>query len=185
MKKTFILLGAILVFATMHAQYDEIKFGLKGGFNFSNFDLDDSDGTIGFYIGGLADLPVSGNFHVQGELLYSKEGADQARLDYLRIPIMAKYYVIEGLSLEAGPQFGFKVGADDFVNDYTKSFDFGIGAGIAYEFFGGFFIEARYNLGLTDINDGFKPGFEPAISIDTPQPDFKNTNFQIGTGIRY
>jgi hypothetical protein len=184
MKKTFILLGAILAFATMHAQYDEIKFGLKGGVNFSNFDRDDSDSTIGIYFGALTDLPVSGNFHVQGELLYSGEGAEGAQLNYIRIPLMAKYYVIEEFSVQAGPQFGFKVGSQDFVDSYTKSFDFGLAAGIGYEPDQKIFYDARFNLGLININNGYtdmQPQPIPGYSI----PDFKNINFQIGAGYRF
>ncbi|RZJ55928.1 MAG: PorT family protein, partial [Flavobacterium sp.] len=38
-------------------------------------------------------------------------------LSYLNVPIMAKYYVIEKLSLEAGPQIGFLLSAKNQVDD--------------------------------------------------------------------
>jgi opacity protein-like surface antigen len=173
MKKIVLTVAAVMAFGfAAQAQEEEIKFGIKAGANFSNFDSDDSDGKTGFYVGALADLPVSGNFHVQGELLYSSEGADDANLDYLRIPVLAKYYVMQGLSVQVGPEFGFKIGGDDFVDDVTKSFDFGIGAGVGYELSMGLFFDARYNLGLSNISD-----------VDGG--DFKNTNFQIGAGYRF
>lgn len=175
MKK--ILLSAVVVMAfgfAAQAQSEEMKFGVKAGAGFTNFggDADDSDGATGFYVGALVDLPVSGNFHVQPEVLYSAEGADDAGIDYIRIPIMAKYYVMEGLSLQAGPEVAFKVSADDGTDEATKSTDFGLGAGAAYELPMGLFFDVRYNLGLSDISE--VDGFE-----------IKNTGFQVGAGFRF
>jgi hypothetical protein len=175
MKK--ILLSAVAVMAfgyAAQAQSEEIKFGVKAGANFTNFSGDgDTDGKTGFYVGGLVDLPIVGNFHVQPEIQYSSEGAEDANLDYIRIPVMAKYYVMEGLSLQAGPEIAFKVGAeDDALDEGTKSMDIGLGAGAAYELPIGLFFDVRYNLGLSDISD-FGP-FE-----------VKNTGFQVGAGWRF
>jgi opacity protein-like surface antigen len=176
MKK--ILLSAVAVMAfgvAAQAQSEEMKFGVKAGLNLTNFtgDFDEADGATSFYVGGLVDLPVSGNFHVQPELLYSMEGADKASLSYLRVPIMAKYYVMEGLSLQAGPEVAFKVAAEnDLMDEATKSIDFGIGAGVAYELPMGLFFDARYNLGLSNISE-------------SDQVDFKNTGIQIGLGWRF
>lgn len=181
MKK--VLLSAVVLMAfgfAAQAQSEEMKFGVKAGANFSNFSGDyDTDGKTGFYVGGLVDLPVSGNFHVQPEVLYSAEGADGAEgadaelgISYLRIPVMAKYYIMEGLSLQAGPEIAFKVGADDDIDEGTKSMDFGLGAGAAYELPMGLFFDVRYNLGLSDISD------------DGPF-EIKNTAFQVGAGWRF
>lgn len=175
MKK--ILLSAVAVMAfgyAVQAQSEEMKFGVKAGANFTNFggDVEDTDSKTGFYVGGLVDLPVSGNFHVQPEVLYSSEGADDLGIDYLRIPVMAKYYVMEGLSLQVGPEIAFKVSADDEIDEGTKSMDFGLGAGAAYELEMGLFFDVRYNLGLSDISDAGP--FE-----------IKNTGFQVGAGWRF
>ncbi|MCW4467440.1 porin family protein [Flavobacterium sp. MFBS3-15] len=175
MKK--ILLSAVAVMAfgvAAQAQSEEMKFGVKAGANFSNFTGDfDADGATSFYVGGLVDLPVSGNFHVQPEVLYSMEGADKASLSYVRVPIMAKYYVMEGLSLQAGPEVAFKVAAeDDAMDEMTKSIDFGIGAGAAYELPMGLMFDVRYNLGMSNISD-----------VDGV--DMKNTGIQLGLGYRF
>jgi opacity protein-like surface antigen len=174
MKK--ILLSAVAVMAfgfAAQAQDEEMKFGVKAGASLTNFGGDaDTDGATSFYVGALVDLPVSGNFHVQPEVQYSSEGADDASLSYVRVPIMAKYYVMEGLSLQAGPEVAFKVSGDDGIDEATKSIDFGIGAGAAYELPMGLFFDARYNLGLSNISeaDAF---------------DVKNTGIQVGVGFRF
>lgn len=175
MKK--ILLSAVAVMAfgvAAQAQSEEMKFGVKAGANFTNFGGDaETDGATSFYVGGLVDLPVSGNFHVQPEVLYSVEGADEQSLSYVRVPIMAKYYVMEGLSLQAGPEVAFKVGAeDDFTDEATKSIDFGIGAGAAYELPMGLFFDIRYNLGMSNISE-------------SDAVDITNTGFQVGLGWRF
>jgi opacity protein-like surface antigen len=174
MKKVLLSAVAIMAFGVA-AQAQDMKFGVKAGANFTNFAGDDvdTDGKTGFYVGGLADFGISGNFHIQPELLYSSEGADDASIDYIRIPVMAKYYVMEGLSLQAGPEVAFKVASEnDFVDEATKSIDFGIGAGVAYELPMGVFFDARYNLGLSNISD-----------VDGG--DLKNTGFMVGAGYRF
>ena len=174
MKKILLSAVAIMAFGVA-AQAQEIKFGVKAGANFTNFAGDDvdTDGATGFYVGGLVDIGISETFHVQPELLYSMEGADEAGLDYLRIPIMAKYYLMEGLSLQAGPEVAFKMGAEnDLLDEGTKSVDFGIGAGAAYELPMGLFFDVRYNLGLSNISED-------------EDGDLKNTGFQVGLGYRF
>ncbi|KGO89520.1 porin family protein [Flavobacterium suncheonense] len=153
---------------------DDVRFGPKAGVTFTNFTGDgDSDGKTGFFVGGFADISISEKFHIQPEVLYSSEGADKASIDYIRIPVMAKYYVAEGFNLQAGPNIGFKVATEnDAVDESTKSTDFGLGLGAAYDLPMGLIIEARYNLGLANISD--VSGF-----------DSKNTGFQIGLGYKF
>lgn len=153
---------------------DDVRFGPKAGVTFTNFTGDgDSDGKTGFYVGGFVDLSISEKFHIQPELLYSSEGADKASIDYIRIPVMAKYYVAEGFNLQAGPNVGFKVATEnDALDEFTKSTDFGLGLGAAYDLPMGLIIEARYNLGLANISD--VSGF-----------DSKNTGFQVGLGYKF
>ena len=174
MKKLMFSALALFAFGFANAQDSDLKFGIKAGVQFTNITGDiDADGATGFYVGGLVDIGVAEDFHVQPELLYSQEGADEASISYLRVPIMAKYYVMEGLSLQAGPEIAFKIGAeDDFTDEATKSIDFGLGIGAGYELPMGLFFDLRYNLGLSNISD-----------IDGV--DAKNTGLQVGLGYRF
>lgn len=174
MKK--IILSAIAVMAFGFANAQDIKFGVKGGLSNTNFggDVEGTDAKTSFYIGGLVDFSVSEKFHIQPELLYSNEGADDdLGVSYLRLPVMAKYYVAEGFSLQAGPELAFKIGTEeDEVDEAIKSLDFGLGFGAGYELTNGLFFDARYNLGLANISE-FDGG------------EIKNTGFQIGLGYRF
>lgn len=174
MKKLMFSALALFAFGFANAQDSDMKFGVKGGVQFTNITGDlDGDGRTGFYLGGLVDFAVAEDFHVQPEVLYSMEGADEASISYIRIPIMAKYYVMEGLNLQAGPSVAFKIASeDDFVDEATKSIDFGLGIGAGYELTSGLFFDLRYNLGLANISD-----------IDGV--DAKNTGFQLGLGYKF
>ena len=69
-----------------------------------------------------------------------------------------------GLNLHAGPQFGFLVdgerkydtvfgsGTEDITESY-KSSDIAVSAGLGYDFKFGLSVDARYNIGVKDINN--------------------------------
>ncbi len=179
MKKllVFAVLASFSLVAT--AQEESIRFGAKAGLNLSNISgdgTDDLDGRTSFHIGAVVEIPISEKFAFAPELLYSAQGASfddtilgvevesTTILDYINIPLMAKYYVAQGLSLQAGPQIGFLASAkakvegggvdeDTDIKDNVKGIDFGLNFGAGYQLDMGLFFDARYNLGLSDIND--------------------------------
>jgi hypothetical protein len=170
MKKSLIVIFAISIAAFSNAQkskQDEgIKLGIKGGLNVSNLMGDDKDVAIrtSIHAGLVAEIIVSDKFSIQPELLYSgqgasdtKEGGGRIKLDYITLPVLAKFPIAKNLSLEAGPQVGFLISGKYKTNDSNekipglKTIDFGLDAGLEYELNNGVFFQARYNLGLTDI----------------------------------
>ena len=181
MKKIILTMAAVFAVSFANAQdkkggSSDMKFGVKAGYLSSNFtgDFDGGDARSSFYIGGLVDFAVSEKFHVQPELLYSVEGADEDSMTFLRLPIMAKYYVADGFSLQAGPEFAFKIAAENELTDeFTKSLDYGLGIGAGYELESGLFFDARYNLGLADLND---TPFDAKITTNS---------FNVGLGYRF
>jgi hypothetical protein len=108
----------------------------------------------------------------ESETGYSYSSEDKYKLGYLNLPLMAKYFATEKLFIEAGPQIGFLMSAkndyketetilgetetfsgDVDIKDDFKSIDFGFNFGLGYEFTQNVFASARYNVGLSDIND--------------------------------
>lgn len=179
MKKIILSAFAVCAFALSNAQDSKLSFGIKAGVNLSSIsgmkgdDGSDAKGRTGFYVGGLANYSISDKFSIQPEVLYSMEGADKRALDYIRIPVMAKYEVVENFSILAGPSFAFRMAAENAeLEKATKSSDFGLGIGAAYAF-GNIFVDARYNMGLSDIKD--------ASEGDT----LKNNNIQLGIGYKF
>ena len=166
----------------MNAQ--EVTFGAKAGLNISSWagdETEDYDSRTSFHLGATAEIAISDVFSVQPELLFSSQGVKAEFSDsgvssenslvtnYIQIPVMAKYYVTEGLSLEAGPQIGFLMSAnsegsltfdgetesyDEDVKELFNSVDFGLNIGAGYKLDSGLNFALRYNLGLSNILDG-------------------------------
>ena len=161
---------------TETAKAKDVNVGAKTGANFATINsdnFDSFDNRTAFHVGLVAEFGISETFSFQPELLYSSQGSDYSdpgfdgtiKLDYLNVPLMAKFYVGEGFSLEVGPQVGFLLSATDEgdgydidMKDYVKGIDFGVNVGVGYKLDGGLNFGARYNLGLTDVNDGYEEG---------------------------
>ena len=212
MKK--LLLAAVAVFGLTVVNAQEVSFGGKAGVNFATVTGDETDGIesrTAFHVGVVAEIMISDKFSFQPELLYSAQGAKDSysesesvggfeysyteeverKMDYLNLPLMAKYYVTDGLSIEAGPQIGFLLSSKEEYSytenfdgevesgseevdfkDFTSGIDFGLNFGLGYKLENGLNFGARYNLGLSNVND-----FEGSDNM-------KNQNgvFQISVG---
>lgn len=171
MKKSIISLAVLLfIVMTAFAQNGPISFGAKAGVNFSSIlgdEVDDFDGRTSIHFGAVVKIGVSDVFAVQPELLYSTQGATWSiagvdstfKLDYLNVPIMADFTVVEGFSLQAGPQIGINITSEVDIDGETEeledieSLDMGLGIGAQYTSPMGLFFQARYMVGLSDIVD--------------------------------
>jgi hypothetical protein len=158
-------------------------FGVKAGLNSSSIkisDGEDYDSKLGFHIGGLAHIHISKHFAVQPELMFSTQGGQddgddfKLKLNYINLPVLAQYMFDGGFRLQTGPQIGFLTGAETKegdveidVDDQIQSIDFSWVFGGSYLFPNGFGVDARYNLGISNISD--ISGFEA-----------KNRVFQFG-----
>lgn len=194
MKKLF-LFAILFVFCfAINAQSqstrspEEVRFGLKVGANFATLtgDTENVKSRTSLHFGGVVEIPISENFSVQPEILYSSQGAkdsnsdDELKLDYLNIPVLAKFYVAHGLSIEAGPQIGFLLsakeefdGESEDIKDFIKGTDFGLSLGIGCRMATGLNFGARYNIGLSDIPEGDGDG------------NIKNGVFQVFIGLLF
>jgi hypothetical protein len=146
----------VLAFATIHAQ----KVGIRAGVNISNVTGDaDTKPLTGFYAGVFKEITlVPEIFFLQPELQYSmqgyKAGDTKVSIGYLNIPVLAKVYVVKTVSLEAGPQVGFKINDNLDVpegGNKIKTFDTAFVGGLGYNFPMGLSLNARYAMGLSEI----------------------------------
>lgn len=161
--KKMLLLAVVTVLGFSNVNAQKIKFGAKGGLNFASVSGDNTKGidvVTSFNFGVLSEIPISDKFSFQPELMYSGQGYsfndNTIALSYLNIPLMGKYYLTKGLSVEAGPQIGFLLAAKNEktdVKDSFNTFDFGVNFGLGYKLDNGLNFGVRYNLGLTDINN--------------------------------
>lgn len=175
--KKLLLLTAIAIFALTNSQA-QIRFGAKAGANFASLygsDVKSADinGVTSFHFGGVVNFRISELFAIQPELLYSGQGYGNSdsdatiNLDYVNIPIMADFKLIEGLSLQAGPQFGFNVrskvnfdgenNGDDNADiaDLINTLDLAVGVGAQYILPINLFFQARYTTSFSNVFEDF------------------------------
>lgn len=203
MKKLLFITLALFGSAHMAAAQAQVALGLKGGLNLAKLDIKSGasniDNRTGFHAGafGLIKLTKIG---IQPEILYSKQGSKftynggttpsqiEANFDYINVPILLKLYLAAGLNLQLGPQFAFAstseivqtVGTTKTTTDAKKLFDkksdLAVAVGAGWDLPFGLTIDARYNIGLSDVE--FKP------TSTTAPINFKNQVIQISLGYK-
>jgi hypothetical protein len=157
-----IMISALMLLLIKSAFAQHVEYGIKGGVNFSTISDDAAaDTKTGFHLGGLAHIHLTRAFAVQPEIVYSTQGAEynngKLRLNYINVPVLGQYMFGNGFRLQTGPQVGilatseFKSGhTETDVENYRRA-DFGWTFGAGYLTRMGVGIDARYNLGLTDV----------------------------------
>jgi opacity protein-like surface antigen len=182
MKRMCLFVAAAFISLAAVAQEKPV-FGLKAGLNVATLDVDNVnnlDSRLGLHAGLLAHIHITPQWGIQPELLYSAQGMEESitdskwKLDYINVPVMVQYMFNNGFRLQAGPQIGFLVngevesrdGSETEITDDLKKVDAGLGFGFGYLSDAGIGIDARYNVGLSNINESGN--------------DIKNRVFQVG-----
>lgn len=176
MKKILLSLLAVVAVSAA-AQAQTWGFGPKVGLTLSSANgIEGSKMRAGVVAGAFASRWVNDWFALQGELLYSQQGyntsvagvSEKFRLDYLTMPVLAKFYLIDGLNFEIGGQLAYRVAAKqklakaDFLSlkQKTNRFHADFICGLSYDFDFGLILEGRYLLGLNSVGvgNGIKTG---------------------------
>lgn len=191
MKKLFFAAAVLMCSLTTFAQTKEGTFNIlpKAGINISNLsNKDNAKVKVGFTAGAEAEYQLTKQLSLSAGALFSMQGAKSTTVfrevdnttkeirevdikntmefDYINVPILANYYIIEGLAVKLGIQPGFNIIAKrkrtDGVEKESKNLsdlgvdvrkvDISIPIGISYEF-NDFVVDARFNLGLTEVAD--------------------------------
>ena len=191
MKKLFFAAAVLMCSLTAFAQTKEGSFNIlpKAGINISTLsNKDNAKVKVGFTAGAEAEYQLTKQLSLSAGALFSMQGAKSTTVfrevdnttkeirevdikntmefDYINVPILANYYIIEGLAVKLGIQPGFNIVAKrkrtdgvDKVSENLKNLgvdvrkvDFSIPIGISYEL-NDFVVDARFNLGLTEVAD--------------------------------
>jgi hypothetical protein len=180
MKKALVVLFITLLTGSFYADA-QVAFGVKAGLNLTKLDVKDPqvsyDSRSGYHAGvflrgRFAKIGIQPEvllFTQNGDIQSSVFGTAQEQFTYLSIPLMLKFYPIGGLNIQVGPQFGFLLdgerkydgllasGSQD-ITDYYKKSDVSVSVGAGYDFGFGLGLDARYNIGVKDINDAANGG---------------------------
>ena len=191
MKKLFFAAAVLMCSLTAFAQSKDGRFNIlpKAGINISNLsNKDNAKVKVGFTAGAEAEYQLTKQLSLSAGAMFSTQGAKSTTVfrevdnttkeirevdikntmefDYINVPILANYYIIEGLAVKLGIQPGFNIVAKrkrtdgvDKVSENLKNLgvdvrtvDFSIPIGVSYEF-NDFVVDARFNLGLTEVAD--------------------------------
>jgi len=200
------------------AQGQGPTWGLKGGFNVSTLSVNDPanpdlefDSQTGFLAGAFMQCSGGDWFALQGEVIYSRNGAKvqgedpaiELDLDYVRVPVlvMARLAFKERTvypMLYAGPQLAFEARCqvtseeggvsasydcdseelDDPLETNNVEFGFVFGGGLEFLFDRWIMqLDARYNLGLTNLNGGTDAS---VVSVKN-----RGWSFSLGLGLSF
>lgn len=176
-----ILLGCLFVLPQLQAQHVSTmvtKIGPKVGVNLSMLNGvsggEDMSMKAGFNAGVAFNMRWgqrhlnsafgTGFFGLQPEIMYSTQGAsisgETVDLSYVTIPVMLKFYLTESFNIEVGPEFAFMVSGPGKIDTKNASYDFTklnggkdilVGVGLGYDFGSGLTINARYNMGMSEL----------------------------------
>jgi hypothetical protein len=183
-----ILLLSLAILAK--AQSADTHFGIKAGLNISSLDVKDGvdfDSKAGFHIGGLAHVHLSPHFAMQPEIVYSEQGGQDGdekwKINYLNVPLLFQYMTGGGFRLQTGPQLGFAVSSkikngdiEQNIKDDVSRVDVSWSLGASYLFPEAIGIDARYNIGITNVNDAEIPKVRNRVFQIGLFYQFMNTN---------
>jgi hypothetical protein len=163
MKFLISLLTVILITSAAIAQHTgspkgHVNLGFKGGVNLYKINNDNNtkfDKVTGYHFGLLGHIHFNNQWAIQPELVYSNQGAmysdNKYNLDYINVPIILQYMFNNGFRLQAGPQLGFLVRAEN--KDELNPIDLSVGFGMSYVVPAtGLGFDVRYNHGFSNIN---------------------------------
>jgi hypothetical protein len=185
---------ALLLSAAANAQ--TWHFGPKVDVNYSTIKGNGLQNkfSLGFQAGGFAEYNITKHWAIQPELLYTwsgyKKGGDfltyynnygrsaaseKINLASVSVPLLVRYNLNKTLSILAGPQYSYLIYDDEDLlkNDRQAFTNSEISANLGVQVNldkVGFY--ARYNKGLTDIND-----------VDD-RYDWKSSHIQVGIAVR-
>ena len=130
------------------------------------------------------------DFNISGTKVNMRDA--KIELGYVNVPIVLNAYLFKGFAVKAGVQLGFMTNAsekvtvegsagnvtekyelDQDVMDNMEKFDVSIPVGISYQFNVPIVIDARYNIGLTNVIK------------DNGDESYKNMSFQLTVGYKF
>lgn len=179
MKKLFLLLIVVISWANAVAQV-KVRPGLKLGLNSAKLtNVYQSERKLGINGGLFVNVHLTRFYELQVEAGYSNQGtgykssrsggfdpiidgnfSEDINLEYLYFGIANKFFPIQnnGLNLIVGPSIDILVSENP--NDFYVPFDFGLFAGVGYEFAFGLGLELRYKQGFLDVRDSYWSDFD-------------------------
>lgn len=195
--RKFICIAIMVFFILPLFAQKKFYFIPKAGLNVANISgTGGTDARIGMNVGFAVEWAMTPKLSIEPGVFYSMQGTKfpsgtKIDMDYVNVPIFAKYYVLKGLNVYAGPQFGFNVRSRLSNNtsmyqginekDYIKVFDPALALGVGYQFDFGLNVSAGYSWSILDHAKKSTYGYWVGHKKDS----YHNHVFQIQIGWRF
>ena len=189
--KIYVLIAFVFFAQTAMAQ---INFGIKGGLNLTKIHdkAFKDEFRYGYHVGGFAEIGLGKKFGIQPEVLFNQyetkvdtslvniwnplKTDQDAKLNYLSIPILINYKLANIITLQAGPQVGVLISQDKNLlengQEAFKTGDFSLLGGATINI-SKLRFTGRYFVGLNDIGDVGN------------QNEWKNQGWQLSLGLAF
>jgi hypothetical protein len=173
MKKIIFL--SLILFVSLETKA-QLKLGIKGGWDFENFDISGSvgkqlkkDKSTSWNLGAVAQMHLSGDLYLQPEVLYSTQNStmdnravqqsegskSKFKISYFQVPVNLLYKfdlpVIKPY-VSTGAYFGYAINRNNVSKHAIKKTDWGMRFGVGAEFLR-FQVSANYNWALKNISE--------------------------------
>jgi len=158
-----LLVIAFIAITMFSVNAQPLRFGVKAGFNASNYKADAN--TIpqpGFHIGATAEYAISDLISIQPEALFALKGDSNRDPYYLEIPVHLKFsFPLHSHKwyLSAGGYWAYGLYGKDkykvgvFQTNYFIRYDYGAVIGTGYEVTDNLLLGLNYSRGLANIID--------------------------------
>jgi len=195
--KKHLFITAILVVSMLSVQAQELHLGIKGGANLTKIDGKKfkDNFKLNYYAGGFLEVGISEHFGIQPEVLFSQVSSKtesdfssiyteflptvdnkELKLNYLNIPVLANIKLSDQFWLQLGPQYSILVDKNKNITENGKAAfkngDFSAVGGLWLQLTSSLSLNARYTIGLSEINDVAK------------SDKWKSQAIQLGLGFR-
>lgn len=206
MKKLITLI--VISFLTITTYAQGVSFGPRVGMNISKLNNNNADYKLGLNVGAFFTGYFTPHFGIEVAAMFSQEGSKKVgdvdgfsndvmiktNLNYLNIPVVAKFNIIGGLNVFAGPQFGVLLNAREKIDNkvtfnikdsfYKTNLSGVVGTG--YRFRGGLDIAVNYNFTFTKSNKSFKVGEHlPGLGNSYTLPSMRGGTWQLTLGYAF
>lgn len=147
MKGLFVYVFLCLLSSGLLHGQTSTNVGIKGGVNFTFFNVDESEfgmnqsSETGFYAGVFVDFEVTEGFSIQPELLY----IGLKDFQFINAPIYVKYEVVNNLSILVGPSINY------FFDFFSNKLKVRADLSTAYNISSKLDVHLKYTLGLESI----------------------------------
>lgn len=170
-KKTIFFTIGLIVISNLTGFSQNFKFGLVAGFDIANAHLTNKpygfgdnqvyypmiaynfNGYIGYKKSEVWGLSIEPGFIQKGGRQKSSDDYIRFNLNYLQLPILFDYYVVDKFYISIGPELSYlinaKVKSNDITDLYDRRFELSCLVGINYKIIDKLDIGLRYNHGLT------------------------------------